>query len=160
MKNIISIITVSAFLLTSCGSSKNVENDTKIYSASERATRDKKPDNDSSDMSMESTNSKTNTTGTAAQTNGSTGAMNNVQTNRTVKNSGVDYNQMYMDLEMDDDQIRTFKSGMDDFQKKRVNMPNGEMLGTMESERTRQLELILSEEQLAKYKDWQVDNEN
>lgn len=160
MKKIISIMAVSAFLLASCGSSKNVENDTKIYSASERAMRDKKPEKEEQDMSMESTNSKTNTGGVVAQTNGSTGAMNNVQANSAVINSGMDYEQMYTDLEMDDDQIKTFKSAMDDFQKKRVNMPNGEMLGSMESERTRQLELILSEEQLAKYKNWQVDNEN
>lgn len=160
MKKQLSIMAAVTFLLASCGSSKNVENDTKLYSASERAMQADNSEKETSNRSMEDTNSSTNSGGLVAQTNGSTGAMNNVQANSTVKSPGLDYTQMYMDLEMNDDQIRTFRSAMEDFQKKRVNMPNGEMLGSMESERKRQLELILTDEQLAKYKDWQVENDN
>ncbi len=160
MKKQLSIMAAVAFLLASCGSSKNVENDTKLYSASERAMQSSEANKETSDMSMDDTDSSANTSAVVAQTNGSTGSMNNVQANSSVNNPAMDYEQMYMDLEMDDDQIRTFRSAMEDFQKKRVNMPNGEMLGSMESERTRQLEMILSDEQLAKYKNWQVDNNN
>ncbi|HZJ18851.1 MAG TPA: hypothetical protein VFD35_00675 [Pricia sp.] len=70
----------------------------------------------------------------------------------------MDYDQMYADLEMRDDQIRAFKSAMDKFQQERVSKPNGEMMGSVEDERTRQLESILSEVQFQKYQKWQADN--
>lgn len=66
---------------------------------------------------------------------------------------------MFGELEMTEKQISRYKSGMIAFQKKKVNMPNGEMLGDMPNERTRQLEKILSEEQFAKYQKWQRANE-
>ena len=161
MKKNLSIVAVLVFVLASCGSAKNVENNTKIYSASERTSQNNKAAEETPDQMTMNKNMPMNANGgVVGQTSGSTGAMNNVQANSTMNSSGTDYDQMYADLDMSDEQISTFRSAMEDFQTKRINMPNGEMLGSLESERERQLERILTTKQLNKYREWQANNKN
>lgn len=89
--------------------------------------------------------------------NGSSGANTNMNM-ITSSSASIDYSQLYEDLEMTDDQIQQFRSGMEDFQNQRVKTPSGEMMGSIDSERDRQMEAILSPAQLEKFKAWKRDN--
>lgn len=101
-----------------------------------------------------------NTTSNIAVLNNNTTTLNNkTSTARKSSNSANEYAPMYSSLEMTDEQIRKFSTAMDQFKSKQANMASGEMLGTIESERTRQLETVLSSSQLAKYEKWVIDNQ-
>jgi len=158
------VITMAAIglILVSCGGTKNtVKNDTTMYSGAanttESATAQKENSSSTNDDDSVSVAEKASG-GMAGSVNGSSGAMNNVQANSNRASSSMDYDQMFADLQMTDDQISTFRAGMEDFQDKQANMPSGEMLGTIENERTKQLENVLSDAQLEKYQEWESNN--
>ena len=68
------------------------------------------------------------------------------------------YATMFTKLEMSKEQISTFTSEMNRFKNKQANTASGEMLGSIESEQTRQMESILSSAQYAKYEQWLAKN--
>lgn len=156
----IALLSVLAFTLIACSGTKNTtKNNTEMDKATVSDNTKMEHADGTPERAHDGTTVPGNTTGgIAGQTNGSTGAMNNLQAVGGAKSHSFDYEQMYTDLEMTDEQIRSFRSAMEDFQEKQVNMPNGEMLGSIESERTRQLKDILSSEQFKKYSQWQADN--
>ena len=91
-------------------------------------------------------------------TNGSTDTTENVGIQNTSKNSDDVYATMFTKLEMSKEQINTFTSEMNRFKSKQANTASGEMLGSIESEQTRQMESILSSAQYAKYEQWLAEN--
>ena len=131
-------------LLVSCSTKKQVVNSQESQTTSKEDTYEAYAENVGV-SETETTNDPT--------VNRSSGAMNDVEAKTTTyDNSGYDYDQMFGALKMTDEQIRQFRMGMEKFQSRRVSTPNGEMLGTIESERDRQLENILTEEQLTIYR--------
>lgn len=74
------------------------------------------------------------------------------------KNLDDTYATMFTKLEMSKEQIRAFTSEMNRFKNKQANTASGEMLGSIESEQTRQMESILSSAQYAKYEQWLAKN--
>ncbi|TDT43683.1 hypothetical protein CLV90_2805 [Maribacter spongiicola] len=113
--------------------------------------------NSKDSMAAQETNNTSSTT--AAMDNRSTTLNNNTSTAVKTLKSKNEYASMFSSLEMTDEQIRKFSVAMDQFKSKQANMASGEMLGSVESERTRQLESILSSSQLSKYEKWLVDNQ-
>lgn len=91
-------------------------------------------------------------------TNGLTDTTENAGYQNTSKNSDDAYATMFTKLEMSKDQISTFTSEMNRFKNKQANTASGEMLGSIESEQTRQMESILSSAQYAKYEQWLAEN--
>ena len=91
-------------------------------------------------------------------TNGSTDTTENAGIQNTSKNLDDAYATMFTKLEMSKDQISTFTSEMNRFKSKQANTASGEMLGSIESEQTRQMESILSSAQYAKYEQWLAEN--
>lgn len=65
-----------------------------------------------------------------------------------------DYSKMFKELNMSQNQIDEFERAMKDFGTRQRNNPNGEMMGTLASERQRQLRQILSKDQYAHYEQW------
>ncbi|MDO6473376.1 hypothetical protein [Maribacter sp. 1_MG-2023] len=112
--------------------------------------------NETSTKSTENTASETamNQKSSTEQVNESTGAMNNVATKNSSNSLGAEYSDMFTALEMSENQISIFKSSMERFKTKQANMAIGKILGSIESERTRQMEGILSSAQYAKYEQW------
>ncbi|WP_424002564.1 hypothetical protein [Maribacter sp. IgM3_T14_3] len=125
---------------------------TSCYSTKKTSTKNSKD-------SMAAQETSNTTSNTAVITNNSTTLNNETSTAIKSSNSSKEYAPMYSSLEMTDEQIRKFSTAMDQFKSKQANMASGEMLGTIESERTRQLETILSSSQLAKYEKWLIDNQ-
>lgn len=119
----------------------------------------KKTSTKNSKDSMAVQETSNTTSNTADINNNSTTLNNKTSTARKSSNSTNEYAPMYSSLEMTDEQIRKFSTAMDQFKSKQANMASGEILGTIESERTRQLETILSSSQLAKYEKWLMDNQ-
>ncbi|WP_149304946.1 hypothetical protein [Pareuzebyella sediminis] len=119
-----------------------------------------------------------NRVSTVEAMNGSTGGNSNVNQNSAIESTNevtdgkanldannegavstdMDYSQMYIDLGMTDDQIRNFEMEMENFQSVQNNSPNGEMMGTLSTERDRQLENILTPEQFEEYQHWKEEN--
>ncbi|MDO6820894.1 hypothetical protein [Zobellia sp. 1_MG-2023] len=98
--------------------------------------------------------------GAVAKANGATGAMNNLQANaqhNQIITSGD--SQLFSHLDMTEEQINSYKSAIENFESQKRNMPNGEMLGSFESERSRQMKNILSDEQFIRYEKWVAENE-
>jgi len=160
MKKHIVIAAVLTFSLAACTGTKrtastDANQDTTM--ASENTESQQVADTEAASDTSVAMTEKTSG-GIAGQANGSSGAMNNVQATGGSTDTSFDYDDMFTELEMTDEQINSFRSGMEDFQTKQQNTANGEMMGSIESERTRQLENILSEDQLAKYQKWEADN--
>ncbi|WP_089262635.1 hypothetical protein [Maribacter sedimenticola] len=88
----------------------------------------------------------------AAQANGSTGAMNNQLAKSSSTESLENDKTLFATLGMTKDQINTYNAAMDRFKKQQKNMASGEMMGSIDSERKRQLEEILTTEQYDMYK--------
>ena len=154
------LASMATFTLVACSGTKkttekNNDSDNEMVSTDVKMQEEPKSTNEPKNNS---TSSGQVVVGTAAQANGSTGAMNNTLANISPNNSTDDYNSMFTALNMTDEQINTFNTAMDRFKKKQKNTASGEMLGSIESERTRQLENILSSEQFAKYKKLEMGN--
>lgn len=152
--NLITIIAIAA-IFASCSStkkmtSKNTEDTTVQMNSVE---------NESTINAAERNESIMTQNNIATQVNGSTGAMSNTGVQNNSKNSSNEYSKMYTTLEMSDDQISAFTSAMNRFKTKQAKTASGEMLGSIESERTRQMESILSSAQYAKYEQWLIDNQ-
>lgn len=69
-----------------------------------------------------------------------------------------DYSEMYEGLEMSDDQIQEFETGMENLKEAMASDPNGEMRGSLEDQKQQLLANILTGEQLQKYTAWKKDN--
>lgn len=167
MKKYILIAAVLTLSLAACTGTKRTAStdsnpDTTLASANTETQKDANTEahqDANTETATETTAMIENASGDMAnRANGSSGAMNNVQATDDTYNTSPDYGDMFTELEMTDDQIDSFRSAMEDFKNKQQNTPNGEMLGSMESERTRQLETILSEDQFSKYQKWEADN--
>ena len=129
MKNRIIVTLALIAILTSCSSIKK-----NLVNTSEKSTVENK------------------------LTNGSTDTTENAGIQNTSKNLDDAYATMFTKLEMSKDQISTFTSEMNRFKSKQANTASGEMLGSIESEQTRQMESILSSAQYAKYEQWLAEN--
>ncbi|HDZ04933.1 hypothetical protein LCGC14_0299310 [marine sediment metagenome] len=154
MKNKILATLALTVVLASCsGTKKTTSNNTKdntVVSVEKENTQ-----NSETTSQVPETSTLPNI---AVQASGSTGAMSNSMAKLKGKSIDKEANQMYTALEMSEEQITTYNSAMNQFKTRQANMPSGEMLGSIESERTRQLESILSSAQFAKYEKWQADN--
>ncbi|WP_405412949.1 hypothetical protein [Maribacter sp. Asnod1-A12] len=145
MKNKIIITLVLTTILTACSSSKKtISNKTEV---------------EFGQMTTTDIDSKKIQEDTVKQVNGSTGAINNSMTQNSSKILGTDDLEMFNKLNMSDNQISTFTNAMNRFKTKQANTASGEMLGSLDSERNRQMESILSTSQYAKYEQWVADNE-
>lgn len=155
MKNKILATLVLTVVLASCSGTKkttsNTEKTDTVVSAEKENTENS---NTTSQVSNASTQPNI-----AVQTNGSTGAMSNSMAKTNTKSTSKENSQMFKALEMSEEQVTTYNAAMNQFKTKQANMPSGEMLGSIESERTRQLKNILSSAQFAKYEKWQADNQ-
>jgi len=129
MKNRIIVTLALIAILTSCSSTKK-----NLVNTSEKSTAENE------------------------LTNGSTDTTENAGIQNTSKNLDDAYATMFTKLEMSKDQISTFTSEMNRFKNKQANTASGEMLGSIESEQTRQMESILSSAQYAKYEQWLAKN--
>jgi hypothetical protein len=98
----------------------------------------------------------------AAQYNGSTGGNDVILATEESDREPTDYTEMYTATGMTQDQIMELETAMKRFMKSATTRPNGEMMGTLESERERQLKTILSPQQFKKYAEWKEnrDQEN
>tara|TARA_R110000764_G_scaffold14550_12_gene41480 strand:- start:698 stop:1165 length:468 start_codon:yes stop_codon:yes gene_type:complete len=155
MKNKILATLVLTVVLASCSGTKKTTSYTEkidtVVSAEKENTENS---NTTSQVSNASTQPNI-----AVQTNGSTGAMSNSMAKTNTKSTSKENSQMFKALEMSEEQVTTYNTAMNQFKTKQANMPSGEMLGSIESERTRQLKNILSSAQFAKYEKWQADNQ-
>ena len=144
------VITSLALVLISCSGTKKLSSTPK-----ETTVASEQRNNTSNSQQNTVTASELQTGGVVNRTNGSSGAMNNVQTfGENAGSSAFDYEGMYTKLEMTDDQISSFRDSMKNFQKRRANKPNGDMMGTIEGERTKQLKNILTKQQFTAYQKW------
>ncbi|WP_157486603.1 hypothetical protein [Maribacter forsetii] len=151
--NIVVILALTA-ILTSCSSTKNTTSVTNETSTDLTETTSGKTSG-----STESNSTTMTQNNIASQVNGSTGAMSNTGVQNTSQSIKSKNATMFSKLEMSDDQISTYNAAMSRFKNKQANTASGEMLGSIESERTRQLENILSSSQYAKYEQWLIDNQ-
>lgn len=142
-----------AFVGTSCSSTK------KTPSITEKSTEQVNTAQDEPNASTTDNSSSSMTQHTiATQVNGSTGAMSNIGVQNRSNSLKSEYATMFSKLEMSEEQMSTFTSAMRRFKDKQANTASGEMLGSIESERTRQLKDILSSSQFAKYEQWLAEN--
>ncbi|WP_300024559.1 hypothetical protein [uncultured Maribacter sp.] len=128
MKTNIAIILALMFILTSCSTTK------KASSTTEKATTQNELDSGSAD------------------------AMNKTEVQSTSESFKSEYADLFSELKMNKDQISTFTAAMNRFKEQQANTASGEILGNIDSERTRQLENILSSSQYAKYEQWMAKN--
>ena len=156
MKNKIVLTAALTLIFASCSSTKKTSTN-NTETTTEQVNNDQNTTTSSSEMDAEDS-SAISQQNMAAQANGSTGAMNNLMAQGSSKTIASEYAEMFSKLEMSDEQISTFTSAMHRFKTKQANMPSGEMLGSIENERTRQLEEILSSGQYAKYEEWLANN--
>lgn len=155
MKNKILATLVLTVVLASCSGTKKTTSYTEktdtVVSAEKENTENSNTTSQVSKASIQPN--------IAVQTNGSTGAMSNSMAKTNTKSTSKENSQMFKALEMSEEQVTTYNAAMNQFKTKQANMPSGEMLGSIESERTRQLKNILSSAQFAKYEKWQADNQ-
>ena len=152
MKNRI-IVTLALFaILSSCSITKKTTSNSTKTTTEQSVTSTKATKSTTTESPMVQNNM-------ATQVNGSTGAMNNIGAKNSSNSLGTEYSEMFTALEMSENQISIFKSSMERFKTKQANTASGEMLGSIESERTRQMEGILSSAQYAKYEQWLTDNQ-
>jgi len=157
MKNSILTTLALTVILASCSSTK------KATSSSSEVTTEQTSTSENATATEANTNTTTSSTmaqgNIAAQANGSTGAMNNVMAHSNTNSTSNEYADMFTKLEMSEEQISTFTAAMSRFKTQQSTTASGEMLGSVESERTRQLESILSSGQYAKYEEWLSNNQ-
>jgi len=160
MKNKIIMGAFLTLVLASCsGTKKNTTNNNTVQTEEASDRNSMQMTNDATDSNREETTSSTEPSpNMAINTNGSTGAMNNVMARNNTTNTTTDENKMFKALNMTEEQINNFNSAMERFKKRQANMASGEMLGSIESERNRQMESILSKEQFSRYQQWNSDN--
>ncbi|SHJ37585.1 hypothetical protein SAMN04488007_0135 [Maribacter aquivivus] len=154
MKNRIIVTLALTAILNACSSTKkttsnNTEATTEQMNTAQIETKAKSKESSGNESAI-------NQKSTTEHVNASTDAMNNVATKNSL---GTEYSKMFTALEMSENQISIFKSSMERFKTKQANLASGEMLGSIESERTRQMESILSSAQYAKYEQWLADNQ-
>lgn len=152
----ITFLIVICIGFTACNSSKKIgsaRSNENIVNANEKTRNDPNTSIDSVEAADNQSYS------TSSSYNGSTGAMNNLQANKNLDNSNYNDENMFVKLEMTEEQIDRFQSAMTDFSEKKRNTPSGEIMGSVESERKRQLQRILSVRQFKIYEEWE-QNEN
>ncbi|WP_086478315.1 hypothetical protein [Arenibacter amylolyticus] len=161
MKRYIGIMGISMALMMqlSCKSSK-VERAAQEKKQPQVATTERTSSETISDTSPKKSEENANSTNIVEGANGSTGANVNVNSAslKAPTNSEEDLSKMYEELKMTTDQINQLERAMDNFISKQRNSPNGKMMGTVASERQRQLKQILSDEQYAAYEKWKSRN--
>lgn len=115
-------------------------------------------DSPESDMEMESSNAigQEESTKRTDTTNEQANASVPAPSNEDLKED--DNSQMYTELNMTDIQIQNFENSVKDFKTRQKNMANGEMLGTVASEKDRILMEILFPEQYGAYQDLKKNN--
>ncbi|WP_164674182.1 hypothetical protein [Maribacter litoralis] len=160
MKNKIVLTAALTLILASCSSTKKTSTNNTETTTEQVSTVQNTSTSSSSSSEIDAEDSSAiSQQNMAAQANGSTGTMNNLMAQGSSKTIASEYAEMFSKLEMSDEQISTFTSAMNRFKTKQANMPSGEMLGSIENERTRQLEEILSSGQYAKYEEWLANNQ-
>jgi len=65
-----------------------------------------------------------------------------------------DFSEVYTEANMTADQIESFESALEEFEKRKRTNANGEMFGTTKDEAKRQLREILSDDQYSAYESW------
>ena len=158
MKTSIKILGLSLVVLCmSCGATRSTQS-TMEKTEQEMATKGTDT-NDSENNIDDSENKVSESSNTAAQqkdnvspdsdTNERSSAMETVS---STKDEGMDdTSKMYAKLKMTDLQIQNFESRIKDFKERKINMASGEMLGTVDNEKDRLLNEILSKEQYSLY---------
>lgn len=140
-------------LTTSCGASK-IDADTTINP--ERNQNQETVANAEMNSTTPESDTRSSNTNAINTANGTTGGNANIYAG--VSETGYDsndYDEIYESLNMTSDQIRTFEIAMKEFREKKRNSANGEMMGTLENEKERQLKNILTEDQLTLYENYQ-----
>ena len=135
MKNKIIVSLALTAILSSCSSTKKTTSNSTETTTEQIVTSTKATKSTTTESPMVQNNM-------ATQVNGSTGAMNNIEAKNSSNGLGTEYSEMFTALEMSENQISIFKSSMERFKTKQANTASGEMLGSIESERTRQMEGI------------------
>lgn len=161
MKRYIGIMGISMALMMqlSCKSSK-VERAAQEKKQPQVATTEPTSAETIADTAPKKSVENANSTNIVEGANGSTGANVNVNSAslKAPTNSEEDLSKMYEELKMTTVQINQLERAMDNFISKQRNSPNGKMMGTVASERQRQLKQILSDEQYAAYEKWKNRN--
>ncbi len=161
MKRYIGIMGISMALMMqlSCKSSK-VERAAQEKKQPQVATTERTSSETIADTSPNKSVENAKSTNIVEGANGSTGANVNVNSAslKAPTSSEEDLSKMYEELKMTTDQINQLERAMDNFISKQRNSPNGKMMGTVASERQRQLKQILSDEQYAAYEKWKSRN--
>lgn len=157
MKKYILVLGVSFALMTQigCKSSKATQT-AQQKESSEMATSKSSQSAEALKATEKEASEDGNTTNLVQGYNGSTGSNVNVNSAslEVPTTTEEDFNEMYEELNMTDNQIKQLKVAIEDFKTKQRNTPNGKMMGTVSSERERQLKQILSEEQYSLYEQW------
>ncbi len=149
MKNRIIVTVALTAILSACSSIKKTTSNNTETTTAQIETNAKSTERSGAESAMYQKS-------TAEHINASTDGMNNAATKNSL---ATEYSKMFTALEMSENQISIFKSSMERFKIKQANMASGEMLGSIESERTRQMESILSSAQYAKYEQWLADHQ-
>ncbi|WP_405384153.1 hypothetical protein [Maribacter sp. LLG6340-A2] len=153
MRQILYAIVVT-FCLTSCSSSKQISVDNTGSSTGKvtnNTTQSETPEPSTTGENSTNTPSHLNVSA-AAQANGSTGAMNNQMAKSNAKDGIANDQSMFTTLNMTNDQIKSYNAAMKRFKEQQKNRASGEIMGSIESERSRQLKDILTQEQYEMYK--------
>ncbi len=166
-KNILIIIFFAActMVMFSCKSNKSVNMPSERETAANTNMEEREDSQSANGTNANETSAKEATEseevgGVVTQTGGSTGAAGSAQmpTSGQSTASTKDYDTMYSQLQMTEEQIQQFNMGMKEFSESVAKDPNGAMRGTIESEQDRQLGAILTDEQLRAYEDWKKNN--
>ncbi|GGW45405.1 hypothetical protein [Arenibacter certesii] len=161
MKKYVLVLGISFALMAQigCKSSKATQNAQKKESMNMATTKGSQAAQ-SSKASEKEVVEEDNTTNLVQGYNGSTGS--NVNVNSASLEVPIttkeDFAKMYTELNMTDNQIKRLESAIKEFEDKQRNAPNGKMMGTISSERERQLKQILSDEQYSSYEQWKKNN--
>ena len=165
MRNYRILVLLALITLSSCSGSKKAFSTTVLTNPAKETTTNENlnsSENENVDsqevMSTKKEGMVEEGSDMTSKAKGDTEPANNVQIKSGSSTSSEELTQMFGELEMNEDQIRSYKSAMKAFEERKRTKPNAEMLGSLESERTRQLEKILSTSQLEKYKEWQTAN--
>lgn len=152
MKQILCTMLVTLFL-TSCSSSKKLvttDKDSSTHEVTNNTHRAEVTESTTATNNLSDTPSHLNV-GAAAQVNGATGAMNNQLAKSSATKKFNDDSTLFNALGMTNEQMNAFKAAMNRFKKQQKTTASGEMMGSVESERNRQLKDILTADQYHKY---------
>lgn len=163
MKTSIKIITaVGVLFCISCGAKKSTQSKMEKNQQEMAAEgTDESKTGTMGDDSAENADEMDNATNSVQMANGSGGGNSNVNINDASSapvTEKTDNTQMYKELKMTNEQIRSFENAIKDFTTQLQNTASGEMMGTISDEKDRQLEKILSDEQYSAYESWKKDN--